>query len=65
MQDKNRDEISEIMNDGSRVRNIIQKGITNALLMHKHAGNPVCEWVNDEVVWIQADKILTSNDEEI
>ena len=51
------DRISQIMNDGERVRAIIQSGINTALLKHKQAGNPVCEWRNNQVVWIQPENI--------
>lgn len=57
------DKISIIMNDGNRVREIIQEGIRQALLNHKRAWNPICEWKNNKVVWISPDKILISNDE--
>jgi hypothetical protein len=26
--------------------------------MHKQAGNQVCEWRNNKVVWIPAEKII-------
>lgn len=51
------DKISEIMNDSERVREIIQKAINIALLKHKQAGNPVCEWKNGKVVWIKPENI--------
>lgn len=51
------DVISQIMNDGEKVRAIIQSGINAALLKHKQAGNPVCEWKNDQVVWLEPEQI--------
>jgi hypothetical protein len=51
------DKISEIMNDPMRVRDIIQSGINEALLRHKQAGNPVCEWRDNKVVWIKPEDI--------
>ena len=55
--EKNDDKISEIMNDPMRVRDIIQSGINAALLRHKQAGNPVCEWRDNKVVWIKPENI--------
>lgn len=56
--ENNDDIISEIMNDPIRVRDIIQAGINAALLRHKQAGNPVCEWRDNKVVWIKPENIL-------
>jgi hypothetical protein len=55
--EKNDDKISEVMNDPMRVRDIIQSGINAALLRHKQAGNPVCEWRDNKVVWIKPENI--------
>ncbi len=52
------DHISKILNDPDKVRKIIQSGIQDALLKHKQAGNPVCEWRDNKVVWIPADEIV-------
>lgn len=59
---ENKDLISRIMNDPKRVRDIIQTGINAALLKHKQAGNPVCEWKNDRVVWIQSEDIVVNKE---
>ncbi len=49
---KHEDKISLILNNTTHVTAIIQSGIQAALLKHKQAGNPVCEWKNNKVVWI-------------
>ena len=54
---KNEDKISQIMNDPKKIRDIIQLGIDAALLKHKQAGNPVCEWKNNKVIWIAPENI--------
>ncbi|MFZ2316103.1 MAG: hypothetical protein WAW86_10670 [Gammaproteobacteria bacterium] len=54
---KNEDQISKILNDAEKVREIIQLGIHAALLKHKQAGNPVCTWKNGKVFWIQPENI--------
>ena len=52
------DNITKIIKDPDKVTKIIQSGIQDALLMHKQAGNQVCEWRNNKVVWIPAEKII-------
>ncbi len=58
--DKNlvNDNITQILNDPERVTKIIQSGIQEALLKHKQAGNRICEWRNNQVVWIPPEKIV-------
>lgn len=52
-------QISKILSDTQKITAVLQESIDEALLMHKKAGNPVCEWKNNKVVWIQPDKIPT------
>ena len=56
--DKNQidDNISKVLNDPSKVTQIIQAGIRDALLKHKQAGNQICVWRDNKVVWIPADR---------
>ena len=54
---RHEDKISLILNNTKQVTAIIQAGIQDALLKHKQAGNPVCEWKNNKVVWIAPEKI--------
>jgi len=58
---KNEDQISAIMNDSKKVREIIQSAINDALLKHKQAGNAVCELKNGKVVWIKPQDIVIRN----
>ena len=51
------DKISKILNDPEKLTQIFQAGIKSALLKHKQAGNPVCEWRNNKVTWIPPEKI--------
>ncbi len=55
--DIDNDHISKIMNDPAKVTQIIQAGIKAALLKHKQAGNPICEWRDGKIVWIPAEEI--------
>jgi hypothetical protein len=54
---KNDNEISKILNDHDKITAMIQSSIHAALLQHKQAGNPVCEWKDNKVVWIPSDEI--------
>jgi hypothetical protein len=58
--DKNliEDNISKILNDPSKVTQIIQSGIRDALLKHKQAGNQICVWRDNKVVWIPPEQIV-------
>lgn len=53
----NNDPISIILNDPKRVTQIIQAGIKDALMKHKQAGNPICEWRDNKIVWISPEQI--------
>jgi hypothetical protein len=52
------DNISKVLNDPSKVTQIIQKGIYDALIKHKQVGNQICVWRDNKVVWIPAEKIM-------
>ena len=58
----NDDHITKILSNPAKVTKIIQKGINDALLKHKQAGNPICEWRDNKIVWIQANKIVINNE---
>ncbi len=51
------DEISKVFHNPAKIKKIIQAGIHAALLKHKQAGNPICEWRNNQVHWIAPEKI--------
>ena len=51
------DEISKAFHNPAKITKIIQVGIHAALLKHKQAGNPICEWRNNKVHWIAPEKI--------
>ncbi len=53
----NDDNISKILNDSKKVTKIIQAGIKAALMKHKQAGNPICEWRDNKIVWIPPEQI--------
>jgi hypothetical protein len=51
------DEISKVFHDLTKITQTLQAGIQAALLKHKQAGNPICEWQDNEVVWIAPENI--------
>ncbi|MBX3710040.1 MAG: hypothetical protein KIT56_08250 [Gammaproteobacteria bacterium] len=65
MKRQDEDKISQIMNNAEKVREIIQSGINAALLKHKQVGNPICEWKNDRVVWIEPENIPVEKDKSV
>ncbi|MES2203641.1 MAG: hypothetical protein V4496_00320 [Pseudomonadota bacterium] len=54
---KANDEISSIFSERTKITQAIQSGINIALLKHKQAGKAVCEWKDNKVHWIPAEKI--------
>ena len=51
------DEISRVFQNPTKITKVLQLGIQAALLKHKQAGNPICEWRDNKVVWISPEKI--------
>lgn len=52
------DEISRVFQDPTKITKALQTGIQAALLKHKQAGNPICEWQDNKVVWVAPEKII-------
>lgn len=61
MADKSERE-TEILKQAEIVRAAGQAAIREALLDHKRAGNPVAQWRDGRVVWIQAEDILLEDE---
>jgi hypothetical protein len=51
------DKISKSFYNPAKITKIIQARIHAALLKHKQAGNPICEWINNKVYWILPEQI--------
>lgn len=49
--------IDEIFRDGRAIDRAVSRGIREALLQHKRAGNPVPIWRDGKVVWLTPDQI--------
>lgn len=50
--------ITDFFQDTDKVTQVLQSSIKRALLQHKQAGNPVCEWRDGKVVWVSPENIL-------
>ena len=46
------DRISLLLADKEKITQALNKGVRDALLKHKQAGNPVATWRDGKVVWI-------------
>ncbi|HEY5071990.1 MAG TPA: hypothetical protein VII63_08165 [Caulobacteraceae bacterium] len=53
----------ERLGDVERIERSLARAVSAALLQHKRAGNPICEWRDGEVVWIAAADIPEPQDE--
>ncbi len=49
--------ITKIFADSEKLTKTLQLAINAALMQHKWAGNPVCEWVDNKVVWVKPEDI--------
>jgi hypothetical protein len=51
------DSINERVRDVRLIEEALARAVRAALLRHKQAGNPVCEWRDGRVVWIAPEDI--------
>jgi hypothetical protein len=49
--------IRELLEDHALIEQALSDAVEEALLQHKRAGNPVCEWRDGKVVWIAPEDI--------
>jgi hypothetical protein len=57
IKEKHRDKISETFADPEKITQALAKGVYDALLRHKQAGNPVVVWQNGKMVWLKPEEI--------
>ncbi len=58
-----KDKISEIFEDKEKITKALSKGVNEALLQHKKAGNPVASMKDGKVVLIQPEDIVVDDQE--
>jgi len=54
---KPKKDIDEIFSNGKEIDEALQKGVKEALRLHKMAGNPIVSWEGGKIVWIQPEDI--------
>lgn len=55
--EKHKDRITEALADKEKITQALAKGVYDALLRHKQAGNPVVVWQNGKMVWLKPEEI--------
>lgn len=48
-----KDKIREILSDEKRITEALQRAVSEAIEMHRRAGNPIAVWRNGRDVWIE------------
>lgn len=56
--EENRPSIAELLADHALITAAIGRGVREALWTHARLGNPVCEWKDGKVVWVQPEEML-------
>jgi hypothetical protein len=54
--------LSERVRDLDLIERALARGVREALLRHKQAGNPIAVWRDGRVVWIEAKDIPVTSD---
>lgn len=54
--------ILNLLSDTQKLTQALESGVRVALKKHKQAGNPVCEWRDGQVVWVQPEDIPDFDD---
>lgn len=55
--EKNKDRITEALADKDKITQALTRGVHDALLKHKQAGNPVVVWHDGKMVWLKPEEI--------
>jgi len=53
-----KNKISELFADDNLITEALGQAVREALMRHKQAGNPVCEWRDGKVIWIPPEEIV-------
>lgn len=57
VKEKHRDKIAEAFSNPEKITQALAKGVRDALLKHKQAGNPIVVWRDGKIVWLDPEKI--------
>jgi hypothetical protein len=58
VKEKQRDKIAEAFSNPETITKALSRGVRDALLKHKRAGNPIVVWRNGKTVWLKPEDIL-------
>ena len=58
---KHRDRIAEALADPDRITEALAKGVREALIKHKQAGNPIVIWRDGKIVTVKPEEITVPN----
>ena len=54
---KRKDKIAEAFANPEKITQAVAKGVRDALLKHKQAGNPIVVWRDGKIVWLDPEEI--------
>jgi len=57
VKEKHRDKIAEAFSNPEKITQAVAKGVRDALLKHKQAGNPIVVWRDGKIVWLKPEEI--------
>ncbi|MEW6108985.1 MAG: hypothetical protein AB1632_07465 [Nitrospirota bacterium] len=57
VKEKYKDRISEVFADPEKVTKALARGVQEALLKHKQAGNPIVVLHDGKIVWLKPEEI--------
>lgn len=55
--EKYKDRITEALADKDKITQALTRGVHDALLKHKQAGNPIVVWRDGKMVWLNPEEI--------
>ena len=58
-------DIAKIFEEGMLIDEALAKAVRDAVRMHKLLGNPVAEWRDGKVVWVQPEDIQIDDDDSL
>jgi len=57
VKEKHIDKIAEAFSNPEKITQALAKGVRDALLKHKQAGNPIVVWRDGKIVWFDSEEI--------
>jgi hypothetical protein len=62
MSERNEIDIDKVFEEGTPIDEALRSAVLHALWRHKRLGNPVAEWRDGKVVWVQPEDIPVPDD---